>query len=73
MLTVEDYGRIRHAYRDGISQRAVAKKFEHSRRKARQAIEEPESKPYTRTKPPRVPKLGKFYARIDKILKDDEQ
>ena len=30
MLTVDDYARIRRAYRDGMSLRAIAEKFGHS-------------------------------------------
>lgn len=38
MLTVEDYARIRRASRDGISARAIAWMFRHSRRKVREAL-----------------------------------
>ncbi len=72
MLTVDDYARIRRAYRDGISLRAIAREFGHSWRKVRQVVEEAEPKPYTRRKPPGSPKLGKFQPRIDEILEGDE-
>ena len=39
MLTVEDYARIRRAHRDALSVRAIARKFHHSRRKVREALE----------------------------------
>jgi len=72
MLTVEDYGRIRRAYRDGMSIRETARRFHHSRRKVRQALAEPQPRPYTRTKPTYCPVLGPFKPIIDRILKDDD-
>jgi len=51
MLTVEDYGQIRRAKRDGLSIRAIARMFHHSRRKVREALMRPEPAPYTRTNP----------------------
>ena len=50
MLTVDDYARIRRAHRDGMSLRAIAKKFGHSWRKVRQAVDE--AKPISRTDSP---------------------
>jgi len=73
MLTVEDYGVIRRAHRDGMSIRAVARQFHHSRRKVRDALGSPEPQPYTRTKEAHAPKLGPFKSAIDQILADDEQ
>ena len=73
MLTVDDYGRIRRAHRDGMSVRAIARTFHHSRRKVREALANPEPKPYTRTKEPEAPKLGRFKPLIDQILAEDEQ
>lgn len=72
MLTVENYGRIRRAQRDGMSVRAIARTFHHSRRKVREALAEPEPRPYARTKDPPAPRLGPFHAAIDAILKADE-
>ena len=40
MLTVEDYAKIRRAHRDGMSIRAIARTFGHSRHKIRQVLEE---------------------------------
>jgi len=60
MLTVDDYGRIRRAHRDGMSLRAIARTLHHSRRKIREALACPEPKPYTRTKDPPAPKLGRL-------------
>lgn len=41
MLTVDDYARIRRAYRDGMSIRAIAKTFHHTRRKIREVLQTP--------------------------------
>ncbi|MEK6677707.1 MAG: hypothetical protein AABZ47_18895 [Planctomycetota bacterium] len=73
MLTVDDFGQIRIAHRDGMTIRAIARAFHHSRRKVREALASPESQPYTRTKDPPAPKLGPFKPIIDEILKSDEQ
>ena len=48
MLTVDKYARIRQAHRDGMSIRAIARTFHHSRRKVREVLTNPEPKPYTR-------------------------
>jgi transposase len=73
MLTVDDYARIRRAHRDGMSIRAIARRFHHSRRKVRDALAEPEPKPYTRAKSPRAPKLDRFKPLIDAILVADQR
>jgi transposase len=72
MLTVEDYARIRRAYRDEMSIRAIARRFHHSRRKIREALREPELKGYTRRKPAAAPKLDPVKPVIDEILEADE-
>ncbi|MGQ0601909.1 MAG: IS21 family transposase [Anaerolineales bacterium] len=72
MLTVDDYGLIRRAYHDGLSIRALARMFHHSRRKVREALACPEPQPYTRSKDPPAPKLGPLQPIIDEILKADE-
>jgi transposase len=73
MLTVEHYGQIRRANRDGMSVRAIARTLHHSRRKVREALTRPEPRPYTRCKDPPAPRLGAFHAIIDAILTADEQ
>lgn len=73
MLTVEDYGQVRRAHRDGMSIREIARTFHHSRRKVREALASPEPEPYTRAKDPPAPKLGAFHATIEAILEADEQ
>jgi transposase len=73
VLTVEDIGRIRRAHRDRLSIRAIAKKYHHSRRKVREALQNSEPRKYTRRQAPSAPKLDPFKPIIDQILKDDEQ
>jgi transposase len=73
MLTVDQYGDVRRAHRDGMSIRDIARTFRHSRRKVRQILAEAQPRPYTRTRPPPAPVLGPFQAAIDAILDADEQ
>jgi transposase len=73
VLTVDDYGAIRRARRDGLSIRAIARQFHHTRRKIRQVLAQAQPHPYTRTQEPPAPVLGPFRAIIDQILADDEQ
>jgi transposase len=72
MVTVDDYGAIRRARRDGLSIRQIARQFGHSRKTMRHALEhaEPHPEPLTRNRP--APRLGPFQAIIDQILCDDE-
>ena len=74
MLTVDDYGRIRRAHRDGMSIREIARTFHHSRHKIRKIVHGDESEPgsYPRRKQQAAPKLGAFHDRILEILKQDE-
>lgn len=72
MLTVEGYGQMRRAKRDGLSIRAIARMLHLSRRKEREALMQPEPTPYTRTKNPPAPKRGPFNPVIDEILEADE-
>lgn len=73
MLTVDDYGAIRRAARDGMSVREISRRLHRSRRKVREALRESEPRRYTRRRPPVAPKLDGFKARIDQILAEDEQ
>lgn len=73
MLTVDDYGQIRRAHRDGMSVRAISRTLHHSRRKVREALTQPEPRPYTRRTEPPAPRLGPYHAIIDAILAADEQ
>jgi transposase len=70
VLTVDDYGAIRRAYRDGKSIRTIARELGLSRITVRKALKNPEPIAKTRDRP--APKLGPFLAVIDQILKDDE-
>jgi IS30 family transposase len=74
MLTVDDYGRIRRAHRDGMSIREIARTFHHSRHKIREILRGDESEPenYPRRASQVAPKLGTFHDRILEILKLDE-
>ena len=67
MLTVDDFGQIRRAHRDGMSIRVIARTFHHSRRKVREALAAPEPRPYTRTQDPPAPKLVPFKSIIHEI------
>ena len=73
MLTVDDYGRIRRAHRDGMSIRAIARTLHHSRRKVREVLANPEPSPYARRKDPAAPVLGPFKPTIDEILDADQR
>jgi transposase len=73
MLTVEDYCKIRIAHRDGMSVRQIARRFGHSRRKVRQALEESEPHPYTLQQDRPAPRLGPYKAWIEQILVEDQQ
>jgi transposase len=72
MLKVDDYAKIRMAHRDGMSIRAIARTFEHSRRKVRDILANPQPTRYTRAKPKPAPVLGSFHAVIDSVLTGDE-
>lgn len=71
MLTVDDYGAIRRARRDGLSIRQIARQFGHSRSTVRHALRhaEPHPEPLTRNRP--APRLGPFQATIHQILLED--
>jgi transposase len=73
MHTVDDYAKYRRAHRDGMAIRQIARTFGVSRRTVREALASPVPRPYTRTKPPPVPRIGPFTAIIDQILDDDRQ
>jgi transposase len=56
-----------------MSIREIAQTFRHSRRKVRQALKEPEPRPYTRRVERWAPKLGPFKPVIDAILAGDKE
>ena len=70
MLTVDDYGAIRRAHRDGKSIRQIAREFGFSRNTVRKALTYPE--PVATVRNRHAPKFGPFQAIIDQILADDE-
>jgi transposase len=70
VLTVDDYGAIRRARRDGKSIRQIAREFNLSRITVRKALKHSEPTPTTRNRC--APKLGPFQVIIDQILVDDE-
>jgi transposase len=72
MLTVDDYGTIRRAFRDGMSIHEIARTFHHSRAKIRQILANAQPQPYTRLQPTPAPMLGPYHAVIDAILAADE-
>ncbi len=72
MLTVDDYGAIRRARRDGLSIREIARQFGHSRRTIRHVLEHAEPPPAVRTRTRCAPLLGSVEPVIDQILIDDE-
>ena len=53
MPTVDDYGKLGVAHRDGMSIRGIARTFKHSRRKVREILANLQPKPYTLAKPKR--------------------
>lgn len=73
MLTVDDFGRIRRAHRDGMSIREIARRFGHSRRSVRNALRQAEPTSYTFKAARAAPKLGSYHGVIDQILDADEQ
>jgi transposase len=73
VLTVDDYGAIRRAHRDGMSIRQIARAFHHSRYKIRRVLNQSEPLPSTQTRERTAPVLGPFEPIIDQILADDEQ
>jgi transposase len=72
MVTVDEYARVRRAHRDGMSVRALARAFHHSRRKIEEILATPEPKPYVRLNPP-PSILDPFKPIIDAIRVSDEQ
>jgi transposase len=73
MLQVDLYARIRLAHRDGLSIRAIARKFRCSRQSVRKALLHAEPPPFQQPQSRLAPKLGPFKAIIDQILADDQK
>ena len=71
MLTVDDYGAIRRAHRDGLSIRQISRQFGHTRKTVRHVLSHAEP-PAAATRDRRAPILGPVEPLIDGILADDE-
>ena len=72
MLTVDDYGAIRRARRDGKSIRKIAGESRHSRNTIRKILKQAEPNPLPSTRDRFAPLLGPVRPIIDQILIDDE-
>lgn len=72
VLTVDDYGAIRRARRDGKSIRQIAREFDHSRNTIRKILLQAEPDPIPQKRVRNAPQLGPFLPLIQQILKDDE-
>jgi transposase len=72
VLTVDDYGAIRRARRDGRSIRQIASEFGHSRNTIRKILKQAEPNPIPSTRDRFAPLLGPVETVIDQILIDDE-
>jgi transposase-like protein len=72
VLTVDDYGAIRRARRDGKSIRRIASEFQHSRNTIRKILKQAEPNPLPSIRNRFAPLLGPVEPVIDQILVDDE-
>ncbi len=73
MLTVDEYCRIRCAYRDGMGIREISRKFGHSRNKVREILRgDGEPRRYDRRQRQSAPKIGPVKEHLLAILKSDE-
>jgi len=70
---MEEWERIRRAYFvEGMSIRAIARRFHHGRRVVRKAIRSPEPEGYRLRKGRDAPVLGPYKGRIDELLEENE-
>jgi transposase len=72
MRTVDDFAAIRQAHRDGLSIRQIARQLGVGRDTVRKALNNPEPKPYTLSRPRPAPTFGPFREVVDAILAADE-
>jgi transposase len=72
VLTVDDYGAIRRARRDGMSIRQIASQFQHSRNTVRKILKLPHPDPLPSARLRSAPVLGPVQVAIDQILRDDQ-
>jgi transposase len=71
VLTVDDYGAIRRARRDGLSIRQISRQFGHTRKTIRHVLNHAEP-PAPINRDRKAPLLGPVESIIDRILADDE-
>jgi transposase len=73
MLKVEDRERIRRAYHvEGKSMRQIEREYHHSRHTIKKALASAESESYRLNRPRPAPVLGPYKARIDELLRENE-
>ena len=71
MKKVEDYEKIRKAYYvEGLSIREIGRRYHHSRRFVRKAINKPEPGEYQLTQPRPAKVLGPFKSRIQELIEE---
>lgn len=73
MLTLDDYGAIRRAFRDRMPIKQIAEVFGHSRNTIRKILRQSEPNPLPQTRNRQAPVLGPLHAVIDQILADDQK
>jgi transposase len=73
VLTVDDYGAIRRAQRDGKTIRQIAREFHHSRNTIRKILKQPEPNPVPSTRGRSAPLLGPVQPILEQILHEDEE
>jgi transposase len=71
VLTVDDYGAIRRARRDGMSIRQISREFGHTRKTVRHVLNHAEPQA-AKSRDRKAPLLGPVEPVIDRILADDE-
>lgn len=74
MLTVDEYGRILRAHRDGMSIREISRQFHHSRQKVREILRGGGEAPkYAQRRTQSAPKVGPVKEHLLAILQADEE
>ena len=72
VLTVDDYGAIRRAHRDGTPIKQISRELGHSRNTDRRILRQSRPCPIPTPRERSAPVLGPFHPVIDQILADDE-
>jgi len=74
MKKVDDYEQIRKAYHiEGLSIREISRRYKHSRRAVRKALEHPIPERYHLGQPKKAKVLGEYQDRILKLLEESEK